>query len=950
MSTRYIPEDPLFTGQWHFGMIGRLGYGSSADSAGIERIWSSYTGAGVAVGIWDDGVQSSHWDLSANYNASQQVTVLGTQNDGQPMTNYDGHGTSVAGLIAADNNALGGVGVAFDASLTAVRIFGGADDINYQWARYLLSLDSLKNFDVTNHSYGGFPGFYVSADVAKFQIAAEQGRGGLGTTNVKSAGNDNVDGNGDYLDASRFSVTVAALDSTGNAAYYSTYGAHVLVSAPAASNTTDLLGLGNGYDGLANGDYTDSFGGTSAAGPVTAGVVALMYDANAGLGWRDVQNILACCATGTGSLYSGDTSNENFNWQWNGAANWNGGGMHFSEDYGYGMVNAFNAVRMAEAWSIFYPSAATSANEQVVTSGTLSVKKKINDMATLSYSFSIAQDISLEHVALNVSLKHSYYTDLRIRLVTPDGTVMSLYDGSTGDASTSDSNLSYTFGMDGLRGVKSAGTWTLQVQDADAYDSGTLNSVNFTGYGSSLSSANVYHYTDEVLTVLNQPGQNGRTLLADTNGGLDWIDAAAMWRDLVLDLGQGQWSTLDGTDFLSIAAGSVIENAMAGDGNDILTGNAVNNELYGMRGNDSLDGAGGNDILVGGEGDDLLNGGLGYDTAVFSGLRASYLVTSLDGVTTVTGADGMDSMSNFEFLRFDDTLIADPSAPPELLDLQSPALTSFTPADNSSNVALAASLVLNFDESVEAGSGLVKIYAGTTLWRSIDIDDATQVAISGSTVTIDPLVNLAYGTRYHVLVDAGALQDLSGNAYAGLADNTAFDFSTLNAPPATLNGDAKANTLRGKASADNIFGFAGNDTLLGLAGNDALDGGTGNDWLHGGLGSDTLTGGTGNDLFVFNTALGSDNVDQILDFNVLNDTMQLENTGIFNGVKRTGALRADTFTLGSAATQSTHRIIYDNSNGYVYYDADGSGAGAQVQFASLTGITGTLTRLDFEVI
>ena len=950
MSTSYTPEDPLFAGQWHFGMIGRLGFGSSADSAGIERIWSSVTGAGVAVGIWDDGVQASHWDLSANYNASKQVTVRGTLNNGQPLTSTDGHGTSVAGLIAADNNGLGGVGVAFDASVTAVRIFGGADDINDQWARYLLSLDSLKNFDVTNHSYGGFPGFYVSDDVAKFQVAAEQGRGGLGTINVKSAGNDNVDGNGEYLDASRFTVTVAALDSTGNAAYYSTYGAHVLVSAPAASNTTDLLGLGNGYDGLENGDYTNDFGGTSAAGPVTAGVVALMYSANAALGWRDVQNILACCATGTGSIYSGDTSNENFAWKWNGAANWNGGGMHFSEDYGYGLVNAFNAVRMAEAWSTFYPGAATSANEQMVSSGTLSVKKKIADMATLSYSFTIAQDISLEHVALNVSLKHSFYTDLRMRLVAPDGTVMSLYDGSTGDETTAGSNLSYTFGLDGLRGVKSAGTWTLQVQDAEPEDKGTLNSIKFTGYGSSLSNGNVYHYTDEVLTVLDQTGQTGRTLLADTNGGIDWIDAAAMWRDLVLDLGQGQWSTLAGTGFLTIAAGSVIENAMAGDGNDSLNGNAADNVLYGMRGNDSLDGAGGDDELVGGEGDDQLDGGLGTDTAVFSGLRASYLVTSLDGVTTVTGANGIDQLSGIEYLRFDDLLIADPSAPPEELDLQSPALTSFTPADNSSNVALAASLVLQFDESVQAGSGSVDIYAGATLWRSIDIQDATQVSINESTVTIDPGINLAYGTQYHVLVDAGALQDLSGNAYAGLSDSTVFDFSTLSAPPTTLNGDARANTLRGTAGADRIFGFAGNDTLSGLAGNDSLDGGSGNDSLNGGLGNDTLTGGTGKDLFVFNTTQGADNIDQVVGFNVLDDTIQLENNGIFSALTRTGTLSADAFTIGAAATLATQRIIYDSSNGQVFYDADGSGAGAQVQFATLSAISGAVTRQDFMVI
>jgi subtilisin family serine protease len=278
MVATFRPTDPLLGSQWHLSMIGRLGFGSSASTAGLERIWADYTGAGVNVGIWDDGVQRTHWDLDGNYDASLQVTISGTLNDGQPLTGNDGHGTSVAGLIAAESNGLGGVGVAFDADVTAIRIFGGADDINNNWPRYLQTLDYLGTFDVTNHSYGAYPDFQVYGDTAKFQAAAEAGRGGLGTINVKSAGNSNVDGNGEELDSSRFTVTVAALGTNGNVASYSTYGSHVLVSAPAGSVTTDLLGNGPGYDGLLNGDYTDDFGGTSAAGPITVGVVTLMLD------------------------------------------------------------------------------------------------------------------------------------------------------------------------------------------------------------------------------------------------------------------------------------------------------------------------------------------------------------------------------------------------------------------------------------------------------------------------------------------------------------------------------------------------------------------------------------------------------------------------------------------------------------------------------------------------
>ena len=101
------------------------------------------------------------------------------------------------------------------------------------------------------------------------------------------------------------------------------------------------------------------------ATPIVSGVVALMLQANPNLGWRDVQNILAASATHTGSAIGAVTpgTNENSNWFLNDAANWNGGGMHFSNDYGYGVVNAYNAVRMAEVWSLFQP-AQTSANEQ----------------------------------------------------------------------------------------------------------------------------------------------------------------------------------------------------------------------------------------------------------------------------------------------------------------------------------------------------------------------------------------------------------------------------------------------------------------------------------------------------------------------------------------------------------------------------------------------------------
>jgi subtilisin-like proprotein convertase family protein/methionine-rich copper-binding protein CopC len=916
-----IPNDTLFASdaQWHFGQVGSLGFAlnyAASASQGIEAVWLDYQGDGVAVGIWDDGVQRTHWDLSANYDVSKQVTINGTLNNGQPLTAGDGHGTSVAGLIAANDNGQGGVGIAHDASITAVRIFGGADDINANWSRYLLTLDSLKNFDVTNHSYGGYPDFYAWGDVSKFQAASEQGRGGLGTVNVKSAGNDNVDGNGDALDASRFTVTVAAIgnNSTGHIASYSTYGAHVLVSASAAAVTTDLLGNGAGYDGLENGDYTNVFGGTSAAGPVTAGVIALVLDANSGLGWRDVQNILAYSSVGVGSRYSAVTTNENSSWKWNGAQNWNGGGLHYSEDYGYGMVNAFNAVRMAEVWGILYPVAATSANEVTASTGTLTARATIADQSTLNYTFTVASNISLEHVALTVSLTHTWFTDLDIRLISPDGTSMVLYDGSTGDDRTADTALTYTFGAEGYRGEMSAGTWTLQIQDGYTGDSGYLNSVAFTGYGSSASANTVYHYTNELLSANGASGQTARASLADSDGGTDWINAAVMSADLVLYLDTGKSSTMGGTAFLTIAAGSEIENALGGDGNDHIEGNASGNVIYGMRGNDTL------------------TGGDGEDIAGFRGNYADYQITAANGLTTVVGLDGSDILIGFETLRFDDFDVADPSAGVTPTDTTAPTLYASTPADDATGVSIGSNILLTFSEVVRAGAGSVKVYMSDgVLFESVDVM-SSAVTFNDRTISLDLRSDLAKDASYYVLVDMGAIQDAAGNPFAGITEATTLIFST----------EISLNIITGTSRGDRLTGSSGSDRLEGLAGSDTLNGK---------LGADVLVGGLGKDIFAFDTTLSAGNIDVIEGFNVRDDTIRMENA-IFTSLLRTGALASNFFRAneGGIAMDADDYILFDTASGMVYYDADGSGLGEAVHFATLTEIVGTVTRADFLVI
>jgi hypothetical protein len=110
------------------------------------------------------------------------------------------------------------------------------------------------------------------------------------------------------------------------------------------------------------------------------------------------------------------------------------------------------------------------------------------------------------------------------------------------------------------------------------------------------------------------------------------------------------------------------------------------------------------------------------------------------------------------------------------VDATIPTLASSMPTANRSNVSPLANLYLGFSEAMKAGAGSITLSDGSDR-RVISINDSTQVSISGSTVTINPTLPLNSAASYSVKVDAGALKDLSGNAFAGIASSE-FTFDT----------------------------------------------------------------------------------------------------------------------------------------------------------------------------
>ena len=165
----------------------------------------------------------------------------------------------------------------------------------------------------------------------------------------------------------------------------------------------------------------------------------------------------------------------------------------------------------------------------------------------------------------------------------------------------------------------------------------------------------------------------------------------------------------------------------------------------------------------------------------------------------------------------------------------------------------------------------------------------------------------------------------------------------------TLTGSNSINAS-GNGLKNILIGNTASNILDGGTGNDILNSGAGADTLKGGLGNDILTGGAGKDSFVFNTKLGSTNVDKIRDFNVVDDTIKLEN-GIFTKLTTIGTLNSAFFKANTdgKAKDNNDYLVYETDTGKLFYDADGNGLGAAILFATIEN-KASLTYADFTVI
>ncbi|MEH2222220.1 calcium-binding protein [Nostoc sp.] len=464
-----------------------------------------------------------------------------------------------------------------------------------------------------------------------------------------------------------------------------------------------------------------------------------------------------------------------------------------------------------------------------------------------------------------------------------------------------------------------------------------------------------------------------------------------------------------GDDTLS-ASGSAGDNLLCGgDGNDSLSVsgfieynydsslNSVssgNNTLKGGVGDDTLDTSGstGDNLLFGGDGNDFL-----YVSTPFT--RSQYPPATSDLVTqTVDAGKGDDLLSvDYTFATGGITSTFDATT-------NSGSITAGNDRVNYKFIERFNILGTAYDDNIVGNSSNDRLSTGSGGKDTIDGgkgDDVLSVnytsATGGVTSTFDATTNSGSMTAGNDRVSYKNIErfNISGTAYddnivgsngndtlflgydgnnsgkdtidGGKGDDVLFSYyyysdvsntegitstfdATTNSGSITLgNNRVSYKNIEGL----NIIGTFRPDNIVGSNGNDTLSGGYGyknSSFYHELSDNDTLYGGDGIDTFFFHSINNNneEGIDRVYDFNATNELIQVPTS--FGGGLSIGSLKTSQFTLGTSATTSNQRFIYDFTTGALYFDSDGSADGfTQVQFAQLSpGLT--LTENNFVVV
>jgi Ca2+-binding RTX toxin-like protein len=392
-------------------------------------------------------------------------------------------------------------------------------------------------------------------------------------------------------------------------------------------------------------------------------------------------------------------------------------------------------------------------------------------------------------------------------------------------------------------------------------------------------------------------GQGADVLFGGT--GIDTASYADSDRGVTVNLAtrRGFGGTAEGDTLFDI------ENLYGSNHYDILTGNDQANWIHAGDGGGWIKGGGGADTLWGSHGvfDDYLDGGTGVDDLHGGRGNDTYYVDHRDDEVFERWGEGTTDR----------------------------VLTSVTYYLGDADVEILAT-------NNPDGTAPIQLYANGLNNRLIGNDGMN---VLDGWYGVDTMIGNGGNDRYMVMDAGDTIVEAAGEGYDIVM--AAVDY--------TLTPGADVEELvpyyRDGTEAINLTGNASGNIVKGNDGNNRINGGDGNDEL---WGDSPWRMGAGEDTFRFDTPLNAMlNVDWMPDFDVEDDTIQLENT-VF-GAFAAGDLAEERFVTG-AALQTNDNIIYDNETGALFYDSDGSGTAADpIQFATVSPGT-ALTHLDFVVV
>jgi subtilisin-like proprotein convertase family protein len=536
-----IKGDLLGPDQWHLNNTAQENYALNGGVAGVDLNLSQaytggFTGLGIKVAVSDSGLTLYHEDLDDNLSATHKNYFLDSPFIGspEPFSNSGDHGTSVAGIIAAEGwNDIGVRGVAPDATLTGLRYVGSSADTER-------TLDQAQGpYDIFNYSYGyNFVNFNFPWDGTYQDQLLDgfiNGRDGKGQIYVKSAGNSyrecdffyagyygiegggicfNHNANMDSDNVTIPMIVVGAMNAKGQRSSYSSAGSSLWISAfggefgedDPAILTTDQVGCTIGYSRTSDDgsdfqkgldpnnkdcNYTHTFNGTSAAAPMISGIVALMLQANPELMARDVKHILAKTARAVNdpSFQNGVPHiNGNFfelpGHEYEQNTITNAAGFNFHNWFGFGLVDGDAAVEMARSYVSSWGPLVHLNKDFSSSTYRRSLGSSIpDDSATgLTSGIFVSASLTIEAVQIKLNVSHGRPGDLGVELTSPSGTKsillninnsMLIPDDDSGEPAWVADLTDFVMASNAFYGENSRGTWTLKIVDGLGGSTGT---------------------------------------------------------------------------------------------------------------------------------------------------------------------------------------------------------------------------------------------------------------------------------------------------------------------------------------------------------------------------------------------------------------------------------------------------------------------------------------------